>query len=67
MKKEELQHRAYQTYAALGELSVKRKQLAQQLNQIDQKVLDLEKEIVRLSKIEVESNTSNLEGVSNVD
>lgn len=54
LTKEEVQHLAYQTYAAIGELSIKRKQSVQHLSLLDEKLQALEQQIIDLSKAEVE-------------
>ena len=61
MTQEQIQQQALQIYAALGELSVKRKQQIQIVNQIDAKVNELEAQLVELSKVEVESESSDEE------
>lgn len=66
MNKEQLQHRAYHTYAAIGELTLRKKQLNQQLQQINEKLEALEQEIVTISKTKPSDDT-NKEGVHNVD
>lgn len=63
-KKQELQTRAYSVYAAIGELTLKHKQLKQQEHQINEKLDALEAEIVSISK---SLEALSLEGVSNVD
>lgn len=64
MTKQELQNRAYSVYAAIGELTLKQKQLQQQEAQINEKLDALEAEIVSISK---SLEALSLEGVSNVD
>ena len=64
MTKQELQARAYSVYAAIGELTLKQKQLLQQEAQIKNKLESLEAEIVSISK---SLEALALEGVSNVD
>lgn len=67
MNKEQLQHKAYHTYAAIGELSVRKKQLKQQLQQTEQKLVELEQEIVKLSKTTPTEENEIAEGACNVD
>ena len=54
MTQEELNQQAVQVYAAIGELTIRKKQFNQQIDEIDSKLIDLEKTIVELSKVEVE-------------
>ena len=64
MKEKEVQQRAFQIYAAIGELTIRRKQMHQQLTEVDSKLEALEKEIVKLSQSQSEQAK---EGVHNVD
>lgn len=64
MKKQEIQAQAYATYAAIGELTLKQKQLHQQEAQIVTQLQNLENKIVSLSK---ELEACELEEVANVD
>lgn len=52
MTNEELSHQAFQTYAAIGELTLKRKQLEQEIAVLDSKLSSLETHIIQLSKTE---------------
>ena len=61
MTKKELHEQVFQTYAMLGELSVKRKQLIQTIEFIDNQINDLESKIVKLSQIEVKETLSETE------
>ena len=51
MTKEEKQQKAFQLYAALGELSVLRKQTVQRLDAIDSQVDGFEQQLAELAKI----------------
>lgn len=55
MTQEELNQKALQVYAAIGELTIRKKQFNQQIEEIDSKLIDLENTIVELSKVEVKA------------
>ncbi len=56
MTKEQIQEKAYQLYAALGELGLRRKQLSQQIQNLDKNIESLEIEVVNLSKINTQES-----------
>lgn len=68
MTKQEIQSRAYAVYASIGELTVKSKQLTQQQELIQTKLLELEQEIVSLAKLTpTDTHAVDMDGGSNVD
>jgi hypothetical protein len=68
MNKETLQHRAYSIYAAIGELTLRKKQMHQQIEEVDSKLEALELEIVKLSQAQSDNEDEKAkEGVHNVD
>ena len=63
MTQEELNQQAVQVYAAIGELTIRKKQAEQQIDEMSQKLITLENRIVELSNVTI---APKLEGPSNV-
>ena len=55
MTQEEVNQKAFQVYAAIGELTIKKKQLTQQIEFIENQLVDLETQIVHLSTTPIEA------------
>jgi len=59
MTQDEINQRAFQVYAAIGELYVKQKQAKQILESYTEKIEQLEQQIVNLSKTPLSKGTSH--------
>lgn len=60
MTQEELNQQALKVYAAIGELTIRRKQFKQQIKDLDSKLQALEEHVVKLSLTKVEEEPSNV-------